>query len=333
MKTRHTLLASLAPVLSLLAASTVVTGCDPTVSTSDGGVVGQGIQSSTLRSNAVAFADESGIEVHVTSGLLSCAEPEADFIGAIEDDHLCPDTESWAVDFTLPADAAEGDEFDLSTLPSHIADAVTQGAGECAFIEGEPAGGTVRVVAVNDVGIELALSLEVPFAGGVEDVDATALLCGPGEGPAGPSAIAMRRDQIPEASVDPGSSVAAGGGEPQAADDLVVFLGDITPACSDPFGVVNDCARSGWEVVLTLPATYQAVGSYSLSDPALQAFFAGSLAGSDGQCAGGGGSYFEGTMDVLAIDASHVEFRLTDTSGLFTGQGNADGTYSASRCE
>lgn len=47
-----------------------------------------------------------------------------------------------------------------------------------------------------------------------------------------------------------------------------------------------------------------------------------------------GGSYWDGTIEITAIDATHVTFTLAGTSDIFsfTPQGNTDGTYTALRC-
>ncbi|NUO48569.1 MAG: hypothetical protein HOV80_06905, partial [Polyangiaceae bacterium] len=49
-------------------------------------------------------------------------------------------------------------------------------------------------------------------------------------------------------------------------------------------------------------------------------------------CSGGGGSFCDGTITILSIDAASVTFELAGTASLFD-QGNADGVYTAPRCD
>ena len=147
-------------------------------------------------------------------------------------------------------------------------------------------------------------------------------------------AIAMLSSQITPAG---GTGTTVGststGGSGVDANTLVLFVSDAAQSCADPFQGLFSCATPRYQVTIGLPPNLQAVGTYSLnqlasmgeSDP-------GDGSGGPNSCSGGGGSYWDGTITISAIDGTHVDFTLAGTGQLIGVGGNADGTYTALRC-
>lgn len=119
----------------------------------------------------------------------------------------------------------------------------------------------------------------------------------------------------------PTSSVSSG--TPLDPNDLVIFLGSKLQSCDDPF--TTDCSGQSWKVIISLPTTMQAVGTYALTGIA-------NFSETDSCNGGGGGSYWEGTITVTSIDAGKIDFTLSGTSDFFFLDDNADGSYTAPRC-
>jgi hypothetical protein len=145
-------------------------------------------------------------------------------------------------------------------------------------------------------------------------------------------AIAMLRSELPSFSSIDGSSGATGtgGGPDQSPDALFLFVSNATQYCGDPLAAVSTCDQPTYQVRIVLPTALQAVGTYPLDQLATASV---AEPGLGDVCAGGGGSYWEGTIQITAIDPSHVEFTLAGTTELFIGSGaTANGAYSAKRC-
>ena len=123
--------------------------------------------------------------------------------------------------------------------------------------------------------------------------------------------------------MSPGGRSASGGAEPK----LALTVGNLVDACS---ANLPECDSPGWAVSIKLPSELQTAGTYSLSD--LGATFSVTFPSSGpDDCSGGGGSFWDGTITILSIDAASVTFELANTASLFD-QGNADGVYTAPRC-
>jgi hypothetical protein len=151
----------------------------------------------------------------------------------------------------------------------------------------------------------------------------------PEDGPA----IAMLRSQLPPPSVGDGSSgvTSTGGGPEEDPNTLFVFISNSSAQyCADPLSTTsNGCSAPVFQVSIALPVALQAVGTYSLD----QLGFASFSAPEGGNiCSGGGGSYWDGTIEITAIDATHVTFTLAGTGPLLLDNDNANGTYTAKRC-
>lgn len=145
-------------------------------------------------------------------------------------------------------------------------------------------------------------------------------------------AIAMLYSELP-VQTDPdetGSVVASGGGGPGIdPNSLFLFISNGAQACTDPFAYSGGCAAPRYQVSILLPPSLQAVGTYPLDNLATMSV---TEPGGGDTCSGGGGSYWDGTITLTAIDATHVTFTLAGTGKLFFASGNADGTYTAPRC-
>lgn len=71
------------------------------------------------------------------------------------------------------------------------------------------------------------------------------------------------------------------------------------------------------------------MGTYPLQDIAYASVSDG---GDPNECSGGGGSYWDGSITVTAIDATSVSFTLTGTTDTLGYGSTTDGSYVAKRC-
>lgn len=138
--------------------------------------------------------------------------------------------------------------------------------------------------------------------------------------------IALYGDQIPP--VDPGdsTSVGVGGSGPgHDPDRLVLFVSRDQVACASPFGVPDECPEvETTKAIISLPSEYQVPGTYDLDDPLIISSFSMTGANEDGSCYGGGGSFFDGTIQIVSIDEDRVRLVLDGTSpGALDGQHTA----------
>lgn len=132
---------------------------------------------------------------------------------------------------------------------------------------------------------------------------------------------------------DTGSS-GSGSGDDLDPNDLFIQLSDMGTSCSSPH-VELPCGGH-WSVTLGIPPALQAVGVYDLESDALTRYSSMWETGapnsnSPGDCPAGGGSLFGGTLEILAIDADTVRFRLT-MEPTFDGN-DPSGEYTAPRCD
>ncbi len=107
-------------------------------------------------------------------------------------------------------------------------------------------------------------------------------------------------------------------------NDLMIFLGSQLQSCEDPYA--SDCSQPYWRVAIVLPPEVQQIGTYSLNGLATFTETEACDAGF------GGGSFWDGTIQITSIDAGEIEFTLAGTNDFFFVEDNADGTYSAPRC-
>jgi hypothetical protein len=107
-------------------------------------------------------------------------------------------------------------------------------------------------------------------------------------------------------------------------NDLMIFLGSQLQSCEDPYA--SDCSQPYWRVTIVLPPEVQQIGTYSLNGLATFTETEGCDAGF------GGGSFWDGTIQITSIDGGEIEFTLAGTNDFFFVEANADGSYSAPRC-
>ena len=137
----------------------------------------------------------------------------------------------------------------------------------------------------------------------------------------------MLRSQFPPEPGTGDTSAASGGGglDPNM---LFVFISDHTVACSDPFAV-PECPY--WQVSLGIPTDLQKPGTYDLASPEFSySGYSVSQPNIDApDCWGGGGSFWEGTLQITAINDDKVAGVLSGTPAF---DFDANGPFTALRC-
>jgi hypothetical protein len=126
---------------------------------------------------------------------------------------------------------------------------------------------------------------------------------------------------------------APGGDPPPPADSLVVFLGTLPDACTDPWFTIN--CTAGARLTFTLPLALQTPGVIDLADPAISAKFIVQEASGGSACAPPAGPPPNGTIEILSNGAGGLTFKIYQsswTSGPYIGWLAFDGLYSAAIC-
>jgi hypothetical protein len=275
--------------------------------------------------------DPNGLVVMIASDDLSCDAPPSSVFDLGGD---CPNGGAHIVRFTLAPEQQAVGVYSLQSLNGFADEILENGDGTCGFGGGTFWDGQVEVTAVHADTIEITVSGTNPLSGESIDGDYVVPRCSDDPPPPPSNALAIFREDIPP--YDPTGttavSVSSGGGGDPPGDDLILVASSASPQCSDPYGSPG-CAADGWAVFVSLPAAYQTPGVYSLSDPAINSHFSMSFT-ENGQCAGGGGgSYWDGSIEVVSIDAEGVTFVLSGTAAIGLGFGNADGSYGAPICQ
>lgn len=150
-----------------------------------------------------------------------------------------------------------------------------------------------------------------------------------GGNPGSSNAIAMLYSEMQSPPNPTGTTVAAssGGGGPDP-NTLFIQLSDTPESCNDPYAA-EPCGNH-YRISIGIPVALQQLGIIALNDPTLISSFSWSgLEDAPGQCPGGGGSFFDGELEITAIDQTHVQGILTNTS---TFDFNANGVFDAPRC-
>jgi len=128
-----------------------------------------------------------------------------------------------------------------------------------------------------------------------------------------------------------GSGSSSSSGDPIDPDTLYIFLSNQQLSCADPHASL-ECGQQ-WDVTIALPPALQQVGVLSLDDPALLSVFGVTGPGDGdldtGGCYFGGGSFFDGTIETLDIDADSITIELSNTSDF---EFDADGVYEVPLC-
>lgn len=132
---------------------------------------------------------------------------------------------------------------------------------------------------------------------------------------------------------DPSGSTSSGGGGDLDPNDLFLHLADVGVSCGSPTAELP--CGGHFEMTLVLPPDLQQVGVYDLEDPKLIAYSSMSEtgephAGDPKDCPWGGGSLGAGSLEIIAIDATEVHFKVTLQGGLWTE--DPSGEYVAPRC-
>jgi hypothetical protein len=128
------------------------------------------------------------------------------------------------------------------------------------------------------------------------------------------------------------SGSTGGGGDDDDLDpnDLFLRIADVGVTCSSP--TVELGCGSHWQATLVLPPALQQVGVYDLGSPEMIQYSSmsetGPVDGGPDDCWWGGGTFAGGTLEITAIDATHVDFVLN----ALAPNSNPSGTYSAQRC-
>lgn len=246
----------------------------------------------------------------------------------------CP---SWDVIFNLPLELQKPGIVSLSDprlngFMSVTAQNAGAPEGDCYFGGGSFVDGQVEILSIGNGELRFKLSGTSTF-----DFDANGehvvQLCSEFS-PPGSNAIAYRNDAIPPVGPTPsGSSVGTTSGGGPDVDDLLLVItspnGAKTLACStSPFQ--TNCTKDNWSIFVRLPSAYQKPGTYPLAE--LNANFSETIAGpSPETCGGGGGSFFEGSLEVVAIDADTLDVKLVGADVVSGDEVN--GAYTMAICE
>ncbi len=148
-----------------------------------------------------------------------------------------------------------------------------------------------------------------------------------GSGPSTATALALKAADFP-AGVQPCGPF---GDCPTAGPDLLFLeIASLGNTCPTPHGPDATSGMSWW-MEIGLPDAYQAVGTYPLNDSMLYVGFSESVFQPMTATAqsGGGPGASTGAIQIEAIDATSVTFRLTGTNPAFA----IDGDYVAKRCD
>jgi hypothetical protein len=159
-----------------------------------------------------------------------------------------------------------------------------------------------------------------------------------GSDPGPQAAVAMTRAQSDALweeyweNNDPSGSTSSTGGGGLDPNDLFIQLSNLGASCGSPF-VELPCGGN-WSATLVLPPALQQVGVYDLSSPELVMYSSMTETGAPysptpGDCSWGGGSTGPGTLEILSITATEVQFQL-EMDSLW--EANPNGVYTAPRC-
>lgn len=254
---------------------------------------------------ALAQTQEDGsLEVELTNYGVECT--------AFGETAGCGAAPTWKVTFVIPPNAADGDIIELQengfvteTDALDGSDPTSCGGGGGSFWDGQ-----VVITSRDDFGIGLVLTgtSNLFSSGANADGQYYASYCG--DAPPVPSVIT--------------SAVAT----PSADGAIDLAVSSLPNTCADP-SPGGDCSAAVQNVSIHLPASMQAPGVYALDGIAT---FSVSAPGQLGECSGGGGSYWGGSIEVLAIDGAEVSFILSGTDDFLFPSGNANGSYVAPLC-
>jgi len=155
-----------------------------------------------------------------------------------------------------------------------------------------------------------------------------------------PTAIAQYASMTPTPPPGSGSSSStsvvssSSGGPGVDPSTLNVIIGNYGPICGGSFPYYCN-PETVWQVSIGIPPAKQAAGGvYPLSDPDFTNFMSETGSnGSPGDCWGGGGSFIDGTVEILSNDGLTIVVRLAGTTNLGLADFDADGDYTAPICQ
>ncbi len=280
------------------------------------GVGGNGSSTSTgsgttppLQSDNVAQINGDVVEVELANYAQTCGQ---------DNFPVCTIAETWQVRLKIPVaklvagtviSLADAQGFNSGSFAEDPAYPQSCGGGGGTYWDGN-----VEVVAVSDTQATLRLTGTggLITSGTNADGDYDVLLCGQKPPPAHLLTSAVATPSY----VTPGN--------------LTLYATSLQNTCADPSLGALGCSVGVDGVSIELSPAMQAVGTYPLDQIGT---FSSWHPDPQASCGGGGGSYFQGTIEIVSIDASQVVFTLAGTSdGFFFSKGNADGTFTAPRC-
>ena len=150
-----------------------------------------------------------------------------------------------------------------------------------------------------------------------------------------PSAVAEYASSVKPPTPEPsgstvGTTTGSGGGvDPNT---LNLRIGNYGPTCGNSYSYACTPVTT-WQVMIRLPPDLQGAGTLvPLSEPALNSFFSETGSnGSPGDCWGGGGSFIEGTLQVLSNDGATIVVRIAGSNNGIPDVA-IDGDYVAPIC-
>lgn len=162
--------------------------------------------------------------------------------------------------------------------------------------------------------------------------DATRSVADDAMAPPGSAGIVLRYSDLPP--IGTGTSGTSGstgntatGGPPIDPNTQYIILGNAPLSCNDPYAS-GACGK--WRVTLAVPPALFKPGVLQLGcGDVISAF---SITGPDrggGDCSGGGGSFNQGTLEIVSISSQAVVVRLAHTMVF---EVNPNGLYEAARC-
>ena len=269
----------------------------------------------------------------------------ADYPSACKDPGVQPEcglSRWWSHQFELKSsDLVPGTVLPLSDVDSvfYQQDPVVDGQLQCGqgAAQGSFFAGTVTIIAASatELTLEVAGTETTNFMNKDTNGTYAVPIC-----PGAPlkndgKAIAQKCSETPgNNSGTSNASCTAVGGPFIDPDTLMLYISNLDQSCVDPFHSARGCIDPRSQIAIQLPLNLQKVGVTPLQGLAtltLSTSGPGSFSG-PGSCSGGGGSYWDGKIDITAIDASSVTFTLSGTADTGVMLGNADGTYTAPRC-
>lgn len=149
-----------------------------------------------------------------------------------------------------------------------------------------------------------------------------------GGNPGSSDAISMLYSELNSPNPAGGTTVTSTSGGGPDPDTLYIGISDTPQSCNDPYAA-EPCGNH-YKIMLGIPTALQHVGIIPLNDPTIISSF--SWAGVEDQpgvCPGGGGSFWDGELEITEIDNAHVAGVLTNTT---TFDFDANGAFDAPRC-